>query len=147
MGISTVAAFQTDPPHDRRSFIRTLWRGVVGRVLDGLALLGSVTVALLLARRAVASSRNNPMIKISGAHDEWLLPVGAEEEVLVPGPIGVNRVVVAAGSARVAAAPCANQICVHTGRISEPGQWIACLPNRVLVSVESANETIDARSY
>ena len=147
MGISTVAGFPTDRPQGRRAFLRTIWRAVVGRVLDGVALLGSGTVALLLARRAIAGSRDNPIIKISGAHDEWLLPLGVEQEVLVAGPIGVNRVVVAGGEARVMEAPCANQICVHTGSISAPGQWIACLPNRVLVSVESAGEQIDARSY
>ena len=124
-----------------------MWRSTVGRLLDGAAVLGSVSVAVLLTRGAAAGARDDPIIKISGADDEWLLPLGAEEEVLVSGPIGVNRVVVSGGQAQVVEAPCANQICVHTGRISAPGQWIACLPNRVLVSVESVGETIDARSY
>ena len=142
-----MAPFPTDGLPSRRTFLRSLWRGVLGRALDAIAISGSAAIALLLARRAIASSRENPIIKISGASGEWLLPLTAEDEVLVSGPIGVNRVVVTTGGARVVEAPCANQICVHTGRISSPGQWIACLPNRVLVSVESAADTIDARTY
>jgi hypothetical protein len=42
------------------------------------------------------------------------------------------------GRARVLASPCTNQTCVASGTIHSRGQWIACLPNGIFVSVESA---------
>jgi hypothetical protein len=36
---------------------------------------------------------------------------------------------------QVISSPCPEKICVKTGRISKPGQWIACLPNRVFISI------------
>jgi hypothetical protein len=39
------------------------------------------------------------------------------------------------GEARVIASPCTNQLCVAAGAVRSHGQWIACMPNKVLVSV------------
>jgi hypothetical protein len=37
---------------------------------------------------------------------------------------------------------------VKSGRISRPGQWIACLPNRVFVEIRGrSREQVDAFSY
>ncbi|MDR2656811.1 MAG: NusG domain II-containing protein [Oscillospiraceae bacterium] len=34
---------------------------------------------------------------------------------------------------------CPDQVCVHTGRISRPGAFAACLPNKVLIQIVSAD--------
>jgi hypothetical protein len=53
----------------------------------------------------------------------------------VPGPLGDTVVVIENGSVRVVSSPCPEKICIKTGRISKPGQWIACLPNKVFISI------------
>lgn len=66
---------------------------------------------------------------------QWIFPLDAQTTLRVPGPLGETVVVIEEGSARVVSSPCAEKICIKTGRISKPGQWIACLPNRVFISI------------
>ncbi len=46
----------------------------------------------------------------------------------------------------VSSADCPTQDCVHTGRISRPGQSIVCLPGRIVITLEggSASAGVDA---
>jgi hypothetical protein len=118
------------------------------RFLDLVALLCSVGVAGAITRWVLGTRRGRPIIRVTSADATWLLRPDTDQVLEVSGPLGSNRVVVRNGSVFVEAAPCANQICVKTGRVSRPGQWIACLPNRVFVAVEgSAEVEVDARSY
>ena len=38
---------------------------------------------------------------------------------------------------------CPDQVCVHAGKLSHPGQLGACLPNQVLVKIVSAGDSGD----
>jgi hypothetical protein len=86
------------------------------------------------------------MITISGAAageeagrgktaQQWIYPLDAEATLRVPGPLGETVVVMGDGGVQVVSSPCPEKICVKTGKISKPGQWIACLPNRVFISI------------
>lgn len=48
-----------------------------------------------------------------------------------------NIVVIEKGYVYVREADCKNQICVNTGKISQKGEQIICLPNKVIVEVTS----------
>ena len=118
------------------------------RVLDLAALLCSAGVAGAITRWVLGARRGRPIFRVTSGESTWLLRPDTDQVLEVSGPLGNNRVVVRDGSVFMEAAPCANQICVKTGRVARPGQWIACLPNRVFVAVEGgADEQIDARSY
>ena len=59
-----------------------------------------------------------------------------DKEVTVEKDGHVNKVVISGGKVWMESASCKNQICVHTGKISNAGQSIVCLPNRVSVTIE-----------
>ena len=87
-------------------------------------------------------------LHITGGGERWILPLDAPRIQRVPGPLGVTVVEVRGGTARVVSSPCPEQICVKSGPISKCGQWIACLPNQVFVTIMSAREgEIDAFSF
>jgi hypothetical protein len=71
----------------------------------------------------------------SGHERQWIFPLDAQTTLRVPGPLGDTVVVIENGSVRVVSSPCPEKICIKTGRISKPGQWIACLPNKVFISI------------
>ncbi|MCD8081971.1 MAG: NusG domain II-containing protein [Clostridiales bacterium] len=48
---------------------------------------------------------------------------------------GSNHLVIHEGSARITEASCPDHICVNEGRISQNGEMIVCLPNRLIVRV------------
>ncbi|GHV83421.1 hypothetical protein AGMMS50212_07610 [Spirochaetia bacterium] len=73
---------------------------------------------------------------VSGADGSWLFPADAEETITIAGPLGDTLVHIGNGAASVIASPCQNQNCLAQGSISGGGAWIACLPNRVMVTVE-----------
>ncbi len=48
---------------------------------------------------------------------------------------GTNRLVVEDGKAWVSEASCPDKVCMQQGSISQTGQLIVCLPNRVVITV------------
>ncbi|MHB8764103.1 MAG: NusG domain II-containing protein, partial [Deferrisomatales bacterium] len=64
--------------------------------------------------------------------------LGAPRRLEARGPLGITVIRVDAEGARVESSPCGLQLCVRTGRVSRPGQAVACLPNRVAVLVRGS---------
>lgn len=79
----------------------------------------------------------------------WQYPLDSDIEVAVPGPLGDTTVHIHDGLVSIVESPCANQTCVHSPAISRPGQWIACLPNAVMVLIEgnTDEDSPDATSW
>ena len=118
------------------------------RLLDVAALLCSLGVAGAITRWVLGTRGGRAVVRVTAPEGTWLLRPEEDQVLEVRGPLGSNRIVVRGGEVHVESAPCGNQICVKTGTVSRPGQWIACLPNRVFVAVEGGgDDRIDARSY
>ena len=60
------------------------------------------------------------------------------KEVFLDGPAGGLTLAIANGAVRVSEAGCRDKICVRMAAISRAGEWIACVPNRLIVRVEGA---------
>jgi hypothetical protein len=72
-------------------------------------------------------------VYIGGKLSETIVLRGAAQERRLEGEGGWNLLRAEADGVRIAEADCYNLTCVHTGKITLPGQSIACLPHRVLV--------------
>ena len=58
------------------------------------------------------------------------------------------EIVLTQSGVRVAAADCPDRLCVKTGEITRPGEAIACVPNRVVVTLKRAGgEPYDGVAY
>lgn len=67
------------------------------------------------------------------------LPLWEDTERVIGGKKGgYNRVKIADGRVSVTDADCPDQICVRTGAIDSQGQVIACLPHKLIITVEGA---------
>ncbi|MCR4427149.1 MAG: NusG domain II-containing protein [Firmicutes bacterium] len=62
---------------------------------------------------------------------------GPRRVLEVSGPLGTTEIEVDGLRARVIASPCPDKICISMGWLSREGDFAACLPNRVLVTVDS----------
>lgn len=60
------------------------------------------------------------------------------KNIVVNGTQGKTGISIQNGVVHVHTASCKNQICKHSGFISEPGKLIACAPNKVLIRIEEA---------
>jgi hypothetical protein len=115
---------------------------------DGIVFFLAVLITVFYAVRIYGNNvsavqfivRGETLHSVSGVGKEtWIYPLDKTVQLDIPGPLGNTVVELKDGQARVISSPCTNQSCVVSGAIHSRGQWIACLPNRVFVSVEPVN--------
>ena len=58
-------------------------------------------------------------------------------ELIIPGYSGTNCLQITDGTASIISADCPDLLCVHHAPISDSGERIVCLPNRVIVSIDT----------
>jgi hypothetical protein len=117
-------------------------------LFDIAAFALALAVVALVAIRVYATGGGTPAVHVRGPRQEWIFPLDSERTVAVPGPLGDTVVQIRQAQVRVLSSPCPEKICVRSGAIARPGQWIACLPNRVFIDIQaSPRETVDAYSF
>lgn len=121
------------------------------RLLRPLDLCVIIPALALVAASAAAARAGGerPAVGLRAESGRWVFPLDASETVAVPGPLGETVVEIRGGEARVASSPCADQTCVAMGGARLPGQWAACLPNRVMLYVSSGGGSgaVDATAW
>lgn len=66
------------------------------------------------------------------------LELSKDTQITVGDPDGdYNRVVVKDGAVSVTEANCPDKVCVDTGAVSGAGEVIACLPHKLIITVEA----------
>lgn len=108
------------------------------KLFDWAALALGLALTIGSGFWAYAGAGTESRVLIQGAGGRWVYPLDREALVRVPGPLGDTLVEIRGGAARVLASPCANQTCLSAGAVHRHGAWLACLPNGVLVRVESS---------
>jgi hypothetical protein len=118
------------------------------KALDVAAIAAALAVVALVSVRAYAGRTGAPAVYLRGRNAEWILPLDAPRTVAVPGPLGDTVVRIEKGAVSVLSSPCNEKLCIRAGWIARPGQWIACLPNRVFIEIRGrSREPVDAYSY
>jgi hypothetical protein len=117
--------------------------------LDIVIVLVSAGILAVSAIWAYGPKAGDAKVVIKSQSGEWIYPLTTDREIKVPGPLGDTLVGIHGKTVRIEDSPCPNKTCVAAGAINEAGQWIACLPNQVLVRVEGGAENagIDASVY
>jgi len=118
------------------------------RALDAAVFAAALLGIALISWRVYAGRAGDPLAYLRGPGAEWIYPLDSPRTVRIPGPLGDTVVQLGEGSARVLSSPCREKICVRAGAIARPGQWVACLPNRVFLEIRGrSREPVDAYSY
>jgi hypothetical protein len=118
------------------------------RPLDYLALSLSILVVGGFSIYAYAGRDRAGDVVVEASGTQWIYPLDVDRREAVTGPLGDTIVVIRGGMASVEDSPCPDKLCVHMPAISKPGQWIACLPNKVFVRVRGNGvQKIDDVSY
>lgn len=104
------------------------------KVLIGVLLLLSLG-SYPLIRLAIASGEGE-MVRIEANGKEFaIVSLQDAQTLLVPGPLGNTEVVIHEHEVFVADSPCRAKICVKMGHVSQAGQMIVCVPNKVSIRV------------
>ncbi|MFW5694976.1 MAG: NusG domain II-containing protein [Alkalispirochaeta sp.] len=96
-----------------------------------------VAVAVIVAFSVFAVGQGGPASTVEVKSDAGTFIYSLEEEQVLhfTGPLGDTVVEIGNGSVRFTESPCRDKICIAAGELTEAGQWAACLPNRVFISV------------
>jgi len=125
-----------------------------GDKLVGIVLLIIVVIALIVTsiyKTSIKGSENIAVIKSEGkllkAID--LNKVVEPQEFIIKTDKGnYNIISVKHNGIRVKAADCPNQVDVKVRWISQPGELIVCLPNKLIISINGdANKAIDGGTF
>jgi hypothetical protein len=118
-----------------------------------LKALDIAAIAISLAAVAVFSvgaygggDAGQVVVEASGAR--FRFPVSEDRVERFTGPLGDTIVEISGGTVRVLDSACPDKLCVAAGSISRTGQFIACLPNRVSITLEGHDAPVaDATAF
>ncbi len=119
------------------------------KILDIAVFLLSVLAVVFISISVYATQGNALYVHISGATGEWIESLDKDQELQIPGPLGITYVHIENHSVRIEDSPCDNKLCIAMGAIGQANQWVACLPNKVFVRIESGaqKDEIDAAAF
>ena len=101
-------------------------------------------LAFFLHNLLGAKGANCVVVKVDGKI-EGTYSLGEDQEISING--GTNTLVIKNNRAKMKEADCPDQLCVNQKAISKNNESIICLPNKVVVEVESSeNSEFDAVS-
>ncbi len=67
--------------------------------------------------------------------NNFVYPLNQDKEIIVNGKLGAAKVVIRDGRVRILNSPCPLKICEKKGWISKKGDFIICIPNRVVIKI------------
>ncbi len=70
-----------------------------------------------------------------------------DQLITISGPLGDSLLEIQGGRLRFRDSPCRGKQCIHSGWLSRAGDFAACLPNRVSVTLVGATARYDAINY
>ena len=117
------------------------------RIVDIIIILAVAGLTVFAFYIAYMRPQGTSQVLIRGDAGEWVYPVNAEETIVVKGPIGDTTVRIHGNSAWIESSPCDNYTCIAVGSVSKQGEWVACLPNNVLLIIHGINDGVDGITW
>jgi hypothetical protein len=116
--------------------------------IDGVVIVFALCITVYAGVVVYGDSTAPAQVSIKSAGQTWIFPLDVEETVVLSGPLGDTVVEIRGRKAYILSSPCANQTCIAAGRIHRQGQWVACLPNGVFLSIEGGESGgLDAATW
>ncbi len=114
----------------------------------GVLAIGAATVAALAwwAWFAPSTAADTAVIRAAG-RIVHTVPLARAQTFSVAGPLGITRVEILPGRARIARDPSPRQLCVKQGWLARAGDAALCLPNQVSLELRGRTPAYDTLGY
>jgi hypothetical protein len=109
-------------------------------------LLGGIFVALLTLKLWSGNLADKAIIR-SGGKIFKEVALSRNQQIEVPGPLGVTIISIQNRKARIASDPSPRQYCVRQGWLQQSGEIALCLPNQVSVELTGSRRKYDSLNY
>ena len=77
------------------------------------------------------------VVVTGGGQTCFTAPIDQPNSVDLDGPLGLTRLIIDEQGVRIADSPCPRKICIAMGSAKRTGDLLACVPNRILVRIDS----------
>ena len=112
---------------------------------DIILLILIVAAGLIISFGPLAKKAGGTDVRVTLDGDTYGIYSLAEDRTITIEKDGhTNVIVIEDGTVHMESSTCKNQICVKHGAISKDNETIVCLPNRVVVRIESEGGDYDA---
>ncbi len=108
-------------------------------LIDIIIFLLFLTVSSL-SFRLYTNVSGKPEVHITSGDKEFVYDLSVDTFATFEGPVGNTIVEISNNKVHIHSSDCKNQICVLSGWIEKPGQWLSCLPNDVFVLIKGKDE-------
>jgi len=122
------------------------WRGLLRPGDYGIALLGLVLCVYSALHLWRGGAPDGAVIRAGGKVFAQV-DLSRARTVDVPGPLGLTRIEIEPGRARVASDPGPRQYCVRQGWLSRAGAVAICAPNEVSLALTGRGADYDSLNY
>ena len=109
-------------------------------------LLGSLCVVLITLKLWSGDIADKAIIR-SGGKIFSEVPLSRDQQIEVPGPLGISIVTIEKRKARITSDPSPRQYCVRQGWLQQSGEIAICLPNEVSVELTGSKKKYDSLNY
>ena len=106
------------------------------KILDFL-ILTVITAIIITVSLFIYSADNSSLyLSVRTPKGDWIYPMSENIDFAVEGEIGIVKIKIEGGEAFVVNSTCSNKSCILAPKLKNHGDWNACLPNKVFLSVE-----------
>jgi hypothetical protein len=147
-GLAFFSVFRVFRGYELRLF-RMMYTAALQHIKPGdwlTLLLGSIFVALLTFKLWSGDLADKAIIR-SGGKIFREVPLSRDQQIEVPGPLGVSIISIQNRKARIASDPSPRQYCVRQGWLQQAGEIALCLPNQVSVELAGSRKKYDSLNY
>ncbi len=109
-------------------------------------LLGSICVVLLTLNLWSGDLADKAIIR-SGGKIFSEVPLSRDQQIEVPGRLGISIIRIQQRKARIASDPGPRQYCVRQGWLQQAGEIALCLPNQVSLELTGSRKKYDSLNY
>lgn len=104
--------------------------------LDAALILALTALTAYASVRLYAPKEVPAHLVVESEAGRFIYPLDKDRDIAVTGPLGDTHVHLEGRAAFVSDSPCPNKTCLASPPVARPGDWSACLPNKVLIRVE-----------
>lgn len=100
--------------------------------------LAAIIVFFLLVIKPM--NQNKKTLLINNGKDKWVYQLDQDRKIEIPGKLGKSTIEIKDGKAFFLDSPCDNKICVFSKALEKNGDWAACLPNGIFITIQGQEE-------
>ncbi len=122
------------------------------RLYDYIAIIFSALLIVFVSFLVYGNGHERLNLYVSAPGFSGIYSMDKNMELKVNGPIGITEIKIENQKAWIVSSPCPNKQCMNSGSIAKNNEWIACIPNKVFISIKGSGgntaeeEEIDALS-